>query len=255
MKIKNISKNNLSFPLKKRTGQKIVTFIKPDEFVFSEDDSKKTENQQLIIYERKKLIQITADEKPDDMEYYKSYSEQLNTTEVEYFNPSLDAPVTPNEDINEANFDEEEEIIPFPEEEMEVEDDDVELPVDEELIGPQIIPTTPDVEPELTPNEIKLQENPISSVVDKLKEDMMNISKVPDELLKSPLDNGPTMEFAGGIRENMNTIDIPEVVTVTDSTEPKPKHAGGRPKGVKNKPTDTSKKKKDHRKNWKFLKK
>ncbi len=213
MKIKNISKNNLSFPLKKKTGQKIVTIIHPDEFVFSEEESKKTENQQLIIYERKKLIQITNVDKPEDMEYYKPYTESKTGTEfrgeVEYFNPSLDVPVTssPNEDINEANLDEEEEIIPI---------------TKEELIGPQIIPITPDVEP---------------------------------ELINSSLDNEPTIEFAGGIRENINTTDTPEVVTVTDSTESKPKHAGGRPKGVKNKPTDKSKKKNDHRKNWKFLKK
>lgn len=250
MKIKNISKNNLSFPLKKKTGQKIVTFIHPGEFIFSEDDSKRTENQQLIIYERKKLIQISYVEKPEEMEYYKSYSENteiIEHPEAEYFNPSLELL---DEEIIDVSFDTEEEIIPITKDEFMAN-----MPNTEELIAPQIIPITPDVEPELIPNEIELQENPISPIIEKLREDMMNAVGVPKELLNSSLDNEPTMEFAGGIRENMNTIDIPEVVTVTDSTEPKPKHAGGRPKGVKNKPTDKSKKKKDHRKNWKFLKK
>lgn len=239
MKIKNISKNNLSFPLKKKTGQKIVVVIRPDEFVFSEDDSKKTENQQLIIYERKKLIQISYMDKPEEMEFYKSYSAFENITEQ-----------LPNEEIIDVSFDTEEEIIPITEEEFMAN-----MPNAEDLIAPQIMPITPDVESELIPNEIELQENPMSPTIEKLRQDMMNVVGVPKELLNSSLDNEPTMEFAGGVRENINTADIPEVVTVTDSTEPKPKHAGGRPKGVKNKPTDKSKKKKDHRKNWKFLKK
>lgn len=236
MKIKNISKNNLSFPLKKKTGQKIVVVIRPDEFVFSEDDSKKTENQQLIIYERKKLIQISYMDKPEEMEFYKSYSDISFETATEQL---------PDEEIIDVSFDTEEEIIPITEEEFMAN-----MPNAEDLIAPQIMPITPEVKPELIPNEIELKENPISPTIEKLKEDMMNAVGVP---LNSSLDNEPTMEFADGIRENMNTTDIPE--GVTDSTEPKPKHAGGRPKGVKNKPTDKSKKKKDHRKNWKFLKK
>lgn len=250
MKIKNISKNNLSFPLKKKTGQKIVVVIRPDEFVFSEDDSKKTENQQLIIYERKKLIQIAYMDKPEEMEYYKSYSETIDINEVEYFNPSLDIPVDniPSGEIEGSDI-----TINPTEDEIEDESEIENEVSDEDLMNSSIWTNKPKEEAEIAP--IEFQENPISPIIDKLKEDMMNAIKVPNELLKSPLDNGPTMEFTGGLRENINTTDTPEVTTVDGSTEPKPKHAGGRPKGVKNKPTDKSKKKKDHRKNWKFLKK
>ncbi len=72
MKIKNISNQDLTIPMKKTSGQKMLITLTPEQFVYSEAE-KKYENKQLIIWERKQLIEITDEPLPKNGEYCHPY--------------------------------------------------------------------------------------------------------------------------------------------------------------------------------------
>ncbi len=73
MKIKNLSDKELKLPMKKSSGQKIIVILAPGQIVYSEAE-KKHENKQLVIWERKKLIEITNDVIPQKLEYCHPYN-------------------------------------------------------------------------------------------------------------------------------------------------------------------------------------
>lgn len=73
MKIKNLSNQELKLPMKKSNGQKIIVVLAPGQIVYSEAE-KKHENKQLVIWERKKLIEVTSDLLPQKLEYCHPYN-------------------------------------------------------------------------------------------------------------------------------------------------------------------------------------
>jgi len=66
MKIKNISSTQLTLALNKHT-----VILQPGQIVYTEP---KTDTRQLIVYEKKKAIEITDDDKPKNGQYYHPYS-------------------------------------------------------------------------------------------------------------------------------------------------------------------------------------
>lgn len=77
MKIKFLSKskvdsNNITLLLKDITGNDIIINLSKGQFVYSQTDFM---TNSLRIFERKNVIQISKQEKPFDLEYFKVYSD------------------------------------------------------------------------------------------------------------------------------------------------------------------------------------
>lgn len=73
MKITNLSTQELKIPMKKSSGHKLIVSLRPGQFVYSESEDKYA-NKQLIIWERKKAIEIIEEELPKTLEYCHPYS-------------------------------------------------------------------------------------------------------------------------------------------------------------------------------------
>lgn len=73
MKITNLSTQELKIPMKKSSGHKLIVSLRPGQFVYSESEDKYA-NKQLIIWERKKAIEIIEEELPKALEYCHPYS-------------------------------------------------------------------------------------------------------------------------------------------------------------------------------------
>jgi len=74
MKIKNISQQDLNLSVTKSNGEKIIVNMKSNQVLYTENGS--DINKQILIYEKKKLISVTREiEKPDFVNYYKSFFE------------------------------------------------------------------------------------------------------------------------------------------------------------------------------------
>jgi len=95
MKIKNLSTQDLKLPMKRKDGQKSIVTLTPGQIVYSESDTKR-ENKQLIIWERKQLIEITDEPLPKNGEYCHPYS----TIKLSHGAPALtlDEVLADNED-------------------------------------------------------------------------------------------------------------------------------------------------------------
>ena len=73
MKVRNISNQDLKISLQVNNEIKSVT-VRPNQVMYCEDKSQI--NKQLLIYEKKKLVNIEKQvEKPDYVEHYKSFFE------------------------------------------------------------------------------------------------------------------------------------------------------------------------------------
>jgi hypothetical protein len=73
MKVRNISNQDLKISLRVNNEIRSVT-VKPNQVMYCEDKSQI--NKQLLIYEKKKLVNIEKQaEKPDYVEHYKSFFE------------------------------------------------------------------------------------------------------------------------------------------------------------------------------------
>lgn len=117
MKIKNLSQQDLQIPMKKSNGQKLIVTLRPGQFAYSEAKQKR-DNKQLLIWERKKAIEITEDELPKNLEYCHPYSPLTNHTVI---------PVSVIELVEEGEDEDEDDEVPV---EVEIspvaEDDDFE---------------------------------------------------------------------------------------------------------------------------------
>lgn len=88
MKIKNISQQDLNLSVTKLNGEKIIVNMKPNQVLYSENET--DINKQILIYEKKKLISVIRDiEKPDFVNYYKSFFES-GTFVPNYKSPIID---------------------------------------------------------------------------------------------------------------------------------------------------------------------
>lgn len=71
MKIKNISSKTLEIPFKKKSGQLKKVTLLPGHIMYCEEHS--INNNQVIVYKRKKIIEVTNDETPKNGEMYHPY--------------------------------------------------------------------------------------------------------------------------------------------------------------------------------------
>lgn len=117
MKIKNLSSQDLKLPMKKKNGQKTIVTLTPGQIVYSESDAKR-ENKQLVIWERKQLIEITDEALPKNGEYCRPYSTikhsapSLTIDEVLVDEDEVDDDVeNPAVDVSIVDEDDEEPII------------------------------------------------------------------------------------------------------------------------------------------------
>ena len=136
MKIKNLSNQELKLPMKKSNGQKIIVALAPGQIVYSEAE-KKHENKQLVIWERKKLIEVTSDPLPQKLEYCHAYNTikkaAVPTIAIEEdFDDDQDEETSePTIDVSVLNGDDEDDD--------DINDDDIND--DEERTGSTIAPT------------------------------------------------------------------------------------------------------------------
>lgn len=112
MKIKNISSKTLEIPFKRKSGQLKKVTLLPGQIMYCEENSDK--NNQVIVYKRKKIIEVTNDEVPKNGEMYHSYG------------------VLPHEEILKLKKETPEEKHQPIELEL-VEDEGVEVSIDEEI--------------------------------------------------------------------------------------------------------------------------
>jgi hypothetical protein len=66
----NISRE-LRLPIIKKGGGNASVILKPGEFVYIEE---RANNSQLRMYEHKRMVNVTEEEKPEKLEYYKVYN-------------------------------------------------------------------------------------------------------------------------------------------------------------------------------------
>lgn len=71
MKIKNISNQPLTIPFKSKQGKGVIITLNPGQIVFCESHTDK--NQQVRVFLRKKKIEISEDDKPQNGQYYHAY--------------------------------------------------------------------------------------------------------------------------------------------------------------------------------------
>lgn len=71
MKIKNISNQSLTIPFKSKQGKGVIITLNPGQIVFCESHTDK--NQQVRVFLRKKKIEISEDDKPQNGQYYHAY--------------------------------------------------------------------------------------------------------------------------------------------------------------------------------------
>jgi hypothetical protein len=74
MKIKNTSQQDLNLSINKLNGEKIIVNMKPNQVLYTENGSEI--NKQILIYEKKRIINVNREnDKPDFVNYYKSFFE------------------------------------------------------------------------------------------------------------------------------------------------------------------------------------
>lgn len=71
MKIKNISNQPLTIPFKSKQGKGVIITLNPGQIVFCESHTDK--NQQVRVFLKKKKIEISEDDKPQNGQYYHAY--------------------------------------------------------------------------------------------------------------------------------------------------------------------------------------
>lgn len=102
MRLKNISKQNLTIPFKHKNGRGVIVTINPGQVVYCEPHT--AENKQVVIYLRKQKVEISNDEKPQNGEYYHPYGllphvEVMKLKHQEELNPKVIDVVEEEEEI------------------------------------------------------------------------------------------------------------------------------------------------------------
>lgn len=71
MKLKNIGNKDLKIVFTPKNKKSIIVDLKPGQIVYAETDS--IDNKRILIIQRKGKLEITENDKPNAIEYYKPY--------------------------------------------------------------------------------------------------------------------------------------------------------------------------------------